>query len=389
MALTDVENYTKAIMSQMTDSIAVGSIEIRNRFFRSATNEYLANDATGASSTAMREMYLDLAEGGIGLIVTGQTYIERVGRSGRFTSGIDTNQHIAAWRDTIAPAQEAGARVFVQLNHCGAAGFSNANPNPISPSGLKILDRLSPSTAMTPDEIERVVGAFGSAAARALEAGFDGVQIHGCHGFLVTQFLTPGMNNRTDEWGGDPSKRMEFLRRVIREIRVSVGTSYPVWIKLGIGGGADMGPSVEEGLYTALMCRDEGIDCIEVAHGYGVPEGYDSKAVLWFLPILHRVREIVGAGYPIAAVDRFGDLPTMNRVLENELSQMVGMCRPLIAEPDLPQKLMDGEVEAAVCARCNRCRPKEHEVGVTCRNDSVQKKLGRNRPQRIPGRRSL
>ena len=362
-------------MATMTDAIRIGSLELRNRFFRSATNEYLADEETGEPGAAIRDMYRSLAEGGTGLIVTGQAFVERVGRSGLYNSGIDTDDQIEPWRRTIGPAQKAGARVIVQLNHCGAVGSVNANPHPISPSGVEISKAFSPSTAMTHREIERVIAAFGAAAARAAKAGLDGVQIHGCHGFLVTQFLTPRLNLRTDEWGGDPSRRMEFLRRVIRAIREAVGPEYPVWIKLGVGGAAANGPSVEEGLATALMCKNEGIDCIEVAHGWGVPEGYDGKTHLWFLPILQQVREALGPDCALAAIDGFSDLQSMNRVLQDDLAQLVGFCRPLIAEPDLPIKLMEGRTAEAACVRCGQCRPKEPGEGVACHNAKVQEKL--------------
>lgn len=151
---------------------------------------------------------------------------------------------------------------------------------------------------MTHEEIERVISAFGDAAVRAQKGGFNGIQLHGCHGFLITQFLSPGMNLRRDGWGGDAARRREFLRRVIGEIRSRVFAEFPVWIKLGVGGGEAWGPPIEEGLETVTMCVEEGIDCIEVSHGFGVPKRYDGKQPLWFLPVLERVRNAVGPEFP-------------------------------------------------------------------------------------------
>jgi 2,4-dienoyl-CoA reductase-like NADH-dependent reductase (Old Yellow Enzyme family) len=233
---------------------------------------------------------------------------------------------------------------------------------------------------MTEDEIAHVIRAFGQAACRAREAGLDGVQIHGAHGYLVTQFLSEMTNQRVDAWGdgawGDaPTRRRAFLDAVIHEIRDQVGSDYPLWIKLGVAGKAESGLPLAEGARVAAACAARGVDCVEVSHASGIPEEIDADQEAAFRPLAEGVREAVGQAYPLAVVYGFSTRAGMEAVLADGLVQMVSLCRPLIAEPDLPQKLRQTAGYQAACVRCGKCWPKALGEGVACYNAAVQRKL--------------
>jgi 2,4-dienoyl-CoA reductase-like NADH-dependent reductase (Old Yellow Enzyme family) len=361
-------------MPELFEAIRVNGLDLRNRVMRSATAEFLADETTGAPTPAMARMYCDLAEGGVALVVTGHACVEYGGRTHPRMAAMADDSLVSAWRETIRPAQALGARVMIQLNHGGASVDPQVVPDPISPSGVATND-LSYPRVMTGAEIEGVVHSFGQAARRAREAGFDGVQIHGAHGYLVTQFLSPATNRREDEWGGDETRRSAFLRAVITEVRHQVGADYPVWIKLGVAGRQESGLTMAEGARVAAVCAEHGIDCIEVSHGLGVPEGLPDGGEGRFLPMALAVRQAVGADYPLALVAGFRTLRGMERILSDGAVQIISICRPLIAEPNLPNKLQMGAVEVA-CVRCDLCRPRRGgDQGVACRNLDVRRRL--------------
>jgi 2,4-dienoyl-CoA reductase-like NADH-dependent reductase (Old Yellow Enzyme family) len=320
-------------------------------------------------------LYATLARGGVGLIVTGHAYVERQGKAHPEMASIAADDLIPAWRKAIRPAQEAGARVMMQINHCGAGCDPTITSHPIAPSGVATNERVTPRT-MTEEEIRRIVGAFGQAARRAREAGFDGVQIHGAHGYLVSQFLTPLTNRRDDAWGGDEESRRAFLRAVAAEIRRQVGDDYALWIKLGVAGKAESGLSIAEGARVAATCAGYGIDCVEISHALGIPEEVDHRRrEVPFRPWAEAVRRAVGEDFPLALVYGFCTRASMEAVLEDGLVQMVSLCRPLIAEPDLPHKLHTGETLSVACVRCGKCWPEETGEGIACHNPGVQRKL--------------
>ena len=359
-------------MSVLFDPIVIGTLTLRNRLMRSATAEWLADPQTGAPTARLAAMYHQLAQGGVGTIVTGHCCVAFAGRTNAHMCAIADDSLIAPWRETIRAAQESGARVIVQINH----GASNIDPSvvadPVSPSGVAINDTVQPR-AMREGEIHQAIAAFGHAARRAREAGFDGVQIHGAHGYLISQFLSPMTNRREDVWGGDPARRLAFLRAVIAEVRRQVGSEYPVWIKLGLAGSAASGLSTAQGAQVAAQCAILGFDCVEISHGLDCPESIDRRAEAAYLPMGQAARRAVGAGYPLALVYGFRTRACMEALVSGGLLQLISLCRPLIAEPDLPLRLAQGLTNRALCVRCDACRPREPGQWVECRNARVQR----------------
>jgi len=361
-------------MSILFEPITIGTLQLPNRIMRSATAERLVNLETGAPRPKLSRLYRALAEGGVGLIVTGHAYVERSGRTHAEMSSIAQDELIPIWRKTIRPAQRAGARVMMQINHGGANCDSTGTPEPLSPSGVAAPDMAKPR-AMTEQEILRVVASFGQAARRVREAGFDGVQLHGAHGYLISQFLVPATNHRDDRWGGDAERRCAFLKAVVSEVRRQVGDDYPVWIKLGVAGFQWTGLTVSEGAQVARACTEYGIDCVEISFAIGMPEELDTPGEAPLLPLAQAVCQAVGPSYPLALVNGFRSRAVMEEVLGSGVVQLISLSRPLIAEPDLPNKMRDGRSSQVACVRCDRCWPEKCGEGIACHNDKVQEAL--------------
>lgn len=356
------------------EPLTAGRLAVRNRFMRSATAEIRSDPITGAPGDALADLYRALALGGVGLIVTGHAYVDIGGKAHGCMSSVAEDAVIPIWRTVIRPAQEAGARVMMQINHAGASVDPAVTPNPLSPSGVATNELVRPRE-MTAAEIERVICAYGQAARRAQEAGFDGVQIHGAHGYLVSQFLMPVTNRREDGWGGDLNGRLRFLREATREIRRQVGAEYPLWIKLGVAGSQQNGFSLYEGATAAAACVEMGIDGVEVSHTWGAPEYLGAMREARYLPLATAVRQAVGPHYPLALVSGLQRRAVMESVIAHRLVQLISLCRPLIAEPDFPNRLERGATDCVACVRCDQCRAGFGREAVTCRNMQVQREL--------------
>lgn len=358
-------------MSLLFEPITVGALTLRNRMMRSATAERMADPQTGAPQPRLAALYRALAEGGIGLIVTGHAYVHPGGKAHPDMASIADDGVIDAWRATVRPAQDAGARVIMQINHSGANCDPAVTPNPVSPSGVATNERVTPR-AMTQDEVVQIVEAYGRAAARAREAGLDGVQVHGAHGYLVTQFLTPSTNRRDDAWGGDAARRRAFLSAALDSVRRHAGDDFPVWIKLGVAGKAATALTPDEGAAAAATCFAHGVDCVEISHGLGTPEDLAVNDEANLAPLARAVRCAVGPGRPLALVSRLRTREVMERLLSDGLVQLVSLCRPLILEPDLPNRLRSGLASTARCVSCGRCWPEEPGEGVGCHNRQMR-----------------
>jgi len=360
-------------MTRVWDGIKIGRLELRNRFMRSATAEYLADAVSGAPDPRLAGMYRELAVGEVALIVTGHVCVNPSGRTNRWMASMADDALITPWRKVIRPAQEQGAKVVLQINHGASNIVGDVVDDPISPSGVQTREGLTPR-AMTEQELLDLIGDYGKAAWRAKEAGFDGVQIHAAHGYLISQFLSPWTNQREDAWGGDAGGREAFLREAIQSVRQQVGDDYPVWAKLGFAGSAKSGLTFDLGARAAALCAQEGVECIELSHGLGVPESIDLSIDVAYRTIAAAAREAVGPQQPLALVSGMRSLEAMNEVVDSGLAQMVSLCRPFIAQPHLVRDLRTGAGKVA-CVRCDRCYRDTENGGLGCANKVVGRRV--------------
>jgi 2,4-dienoyl-CoA reductase-like NADH-dependent reductase (Old Yellow Enzyme family) len=241
----------------------------------------------------------------------------------------------------------------------------------IAPSSVDSKRLEAPSREITKDEILLMIEAYGDAAKRVKDAGFDGVQIHAAHGYLISEFLSPLINKRNDEWGGDPTRRMRFLREVSKNVREKIGPEYPMMIKLGMMDGIDEGLSPEEGAGVAAELDGMGFDALEISGGVGRGSFNSRKGIrsqdreAYFLPLAEKAREVTRL--PILLVGGFRSLEVMERVLESGSADFISICRPLISEPDLPNRLRDGIQSKSRCLSSNNCWPEEDGNGIACK----------------------
>jgi 2,4-dienoyl-CoA reductase-like NADH-dependent reductase (Old Yellow Enzyme family) len=287
-------------------------------------------------------------------------------------TGIYCDDLVPALRTLGEGVHALGGLVIAQINHGGMQASADSVGDPVAPSDIQADWLKRPARAMTEGEIEEIVEAYGLAALRAQRAGLDGVQIHGAHGYLVSQFLSPAVNRRTDQWGGDIKRRMLFLRRICSRVRSLVGPDYPVIIKLGLADGVEGGLALAEGLEVVSELEAMGIDAVEISAGIGgrrsaaIRPGIRTEAdEAYFRSWSRQAR--TRTRLPILLVGGMRSRSVMEDVLASGDADLISMCRPLICEPDLPRRLRTGQLACSSCVSGDRCWPKQAGQGISCK----------------------
>jgi 2,4-dienoyl-CoA reductase-like NADH-dependent reductase (Old Yellow Enzyme family) len=342
----------------------IGTLEVPNRMVRSATAERLA-DEIGRPRPQLKRLYETLVQGGVGLIITGHLYVHSSGKAHPEMMGIYDDQLIPGLAELTAAVHRHGGRIVAQINHGGMQCSREAVPETVAPSAVNDSFLEQPAREMRPDEIVEAVRAYAEAARRAKAAGFDGIQLHGAHGYLISQFLSPYINRRRDEWGGDPQRRMSFLRQVCQAVRNEVGRDYPVLIKLGMMDGVAGGLTLQEGLQIAAALAEMAVAGVETSGGVQASSVHPNPKEPYFRPLARSARE--ATRLPIILVGGIRSRQQMEDVLLSGDADFVSLSRPLICEPDLPNRLRLGLQEHARCISGNRCWPKVTAEGITCK----------------------
>jgi len=326
---------------------------LRNRIAKAAMTEGLA-DRHGLPGSRLERLYQRWARGGAGLLITGNAmvdgrYLERAGNVIIEDAGVD--QALAAW----SAAARKGCAALVQLSHAGRQANRFTCRQPVAPSQgppVKVLASFARPRAMTPLEIEATVERFTFAAEACRRAGFDGVQIHAAHGYLLAQFLSPLTNRRTDEWGGRLENRARLLLAVVRAVRARTGAAFTLAVKINSADFQRGGFSEEDSLEVVRWLDGEGIDLLEISGG-----NYESPALLlgpglrestvarevYFLEFARRVRAVTRL--PLMVTGGFRSAATMEAALAEDALDLVGLARPLALDPDFPARLLSGQVE--------------------------------------------
>lgn len=359
-------------MTTLFEPITINGMTLSNRLMRSATWEGMC-DADGRPTQRLVDYYQTLARGGVGLIVTGYTYVSPEGKQLPGTMGIHGDDFAAEMRALTGTVHEQGGKICLQLVHVGGQTDSkNAGRRPLAPSAVKVEQFPEQPEELTKAEIARIVAAFAAGARRARAYGFDAVQLHGAHGYLINQFLSPLTNRRDDEYGGPIENRCRFLLEVYRAVRQAVGTDFPVTIKLNGCDNLDGGLGVDDAIYTARALDAEGIDAIEVSGGTPASGGQS--------PVRTKIETLDQEGYhlalakgikaavrcPVWSVGGFRSVAAAQQALADGLDG-IALSRPLIREPELPRRWQDGNIAKATCISCNGCfRPGLKEGGIRC-----------------------
>lgn len=329
-------------------------VSVPNRFGKSAMSEALGtidNHATPALET----LYGRWSDGGTGLLITGNIMIDR-NHTGEPNNVVMENENdlplLKRWAEA---GKRQGNQIWVQLNHPGkqiprllASGDTLA-PSAV-PFNKELRSAFKTPRALTEEEIRDIIKRFATSAAIAKKAGFTGVQIHGAHGYLVSQFLSGHHNQRDDQWGDSLENRMRFPLEIYRAIRKAVGDEYPVSIKLNSADFQRGGFSEEESMTVAQTLAEEGLDLLEISGGnYENPTMAGAKGMrestvareAYFLDYANKIRERVSI--PLMVTGGFRSAKAMAEAVDSGATDIVGIARPLAVEPDLPKQILAGQ----------------------------------------------
>jgi 2,4-dienoyl-CoA reductase-like NADH-dependent reductase (Old Yellow Enzyme family) len=362
-------------MPKLFEHTQLKDLELANRFIRSATWEGLA-DENGGCTFELVDRMVELASGCVGLIITGHTYVHPAGQATPYQLGADKDERIDGLSEMTAAVHREGGRIMMQLAHGGLKAEPQlTNTTPVGPSNGEGLVK-SPGKEMTTDAIHQVVVSFGQAAQRAKAAGFDGVQIHAAHGYLLSQFLSPAINRRTDEYGGSVENRFRIVLEVLRNIRQVVGRNYPILIKLNSEDFLENGLSIKDFLKTAAMLGQAGIDAIEVSGGtYFSGRRSPSRKEITFdrdqayFRKASRALKKMGQ-VPVILVGGIRSFLLAERLVDEGVTDFIAMCRPFIREPMLIKRWQSGDLRKATCISCNGCfGPARSGRGILCVQD--------------------
>lgn len=343
-------------MIDLFEPYQIGSLEIRNRFIRSATTSGWADDRGVVRPEAIR-FYEGLAEGGVGLIIKGHLYIDPKGKAHEGMAGIHSAEVVPKLHELTDAVHRHGCAILAQINHGGyqAGAGERAGPSEYLGEGWK-------SRALTTSEIWSIVDKFGDASVRAIDAGFDGVQIHAAHGYLISEFLSKHANTRTDEWGGELKNRMRLLKEVYEDIRGRLGPDVVIAMKMNCDDFSRDGFTIEEAMQVAHAMAIRGIDLIEVSgEGIGHEDQYWARArhsdptlsEPIFAGHCEKIRSVTKPK-PLALVNGFRTPLTMQAVVDRGIADLISLSRPLIREPNIIKKLQAGQKEVT-CIRCDAC----------------------------------
>lgn len=349
----------------------IGTLELPNRLIRSATAEKMA-DEEGRPLPKLGELYLNLAKGGVSLIITGHLYISEQGKCHPEMTGIHQDTTIPDLSDLTKRVHEQQGKIIAQLNHGGGNCSPESVPEPIAPSVHNPSLFKQPPQKMTLGDIEKTIEDFGRAARRAQKAGFDGVQIHAAHGYLVSQFISPLSNQREDQWGGSAENRIRFLNKICQAIRSEVGQDFPMLIKFGMADGIPEGLTVQEGADIISHLNRFSLDAIEISTAFS---GKEYKSIQkgiqkpeeegYLLPLVKEARP--RTDIPIISVGGYRSRKVMERVLLGGWADFISLSRPLIREPDLPRLFQTGKRKQSDCISANNCWPESKGEGIDCK----------------------
>lgn len=375
-------------MNKVFEPFQLAGITFPNRIIRSATYEGMS-DKDGRPTELLLKKYTALAKGGVGGIITGFIGVNQQGKStGYYMSMINNAETVKAYKELTKKMHELGTPIIAQLNHCGGQTKEvNTGMPVIAPS--KISDYKAKE--MTKAEILEVIEAFVQGVKNAKEAGFDGVQIHIAHGYLLSEFVSPRMNRRTDEWGGNTENRFRIVKTIFEKARKDVG-NYPIIAKINGYETLKNGMSIGESVKIAKLLEQVGCNGIEVSNGT-IKAGLATMRgnVPWQMLVAQNdrlnkmplvVESIIGTvakktfpqpqpkslynldaataikiavNIPVIVVGGITNMNDIETIINQNKSDLVSMCRPFILETDLVNKFKTGQQTQSKCIQCNFC----------------------------------
>lgn len=351
----------------------IARLTTKNRLVRSATYEAAMTEDGGATPYILN-LYRNLARGGVGTIITGHMAVQYEGKGGERQICIYDDRYI----DEIAKIPEVvhsmapDCRVFAQLTHAGRQVlYDNAMADCVGPSKVPSPILKKKARVLAKDEIQRIVACFSDAIVRVQKAGYDGVQLHGAHGYLLSSFLSPYTNHREDQYGGAMENRLTIVREIVQRARVTVN-DFPILVKINCTDHIEGGVDAQTFFRMAGALEAIGMDAIEVSGGM-----WDclarTEAELGFYPLpipesrtrIHHpekqsyyvgAAEALDLNIPVIVVGGHRHVERLEEIIKRGRVDFLALSRPLISEPDLPDRWLNGRGSAkADCVSCNSC----------------------------------
>jgi len=341
----------------------IGRLTVSNRFVRSATHDYLADDPTGTITSPQLELYRRLAEGQIGLIITGHAYVHLSGKASPRQIAADEDRKIPGLRRLAEAVHKtgSGSLIFLQLAHAGRQTRPGlCKQQPVAPSAVyDPVSRIMPRE-LSSAEIDTVIEWFIKAAERARQAGFDGVQIHAGHGYLLSSFISPHTNRRNDDWGGSVENRSRIIREIIAGIHRTCGSEFPVIIKMNATDHLQDGITLEEARDIAISLESIGLAAIEISGGMNEAGLGSVWAGLrteeeegYFVPLAAAIKKALRI--PVMGLGGIRTFRVAEKMVESNQVDLISMSRPFINRPDLVREFQSGKLDKSPCLSCNKC----------------------------------
>jgi len=380
----------------------IAGMKLKNRIIRSATHEGMA-DANGSPLEKLKDIYVKLAKGGVGAIITGYVGIQQDGKSFSNMRMFDSDAYIDKYKEILGSVKEYGTPVILQIAHAGGkANREITGKDPVAPSRHKYELSKEYARELTEAEIYQIIDNFVLAIERAKKAGFDGVQLHAAHGYLLAEFLSPYLNGRKDKWGGSTENRFRIINEIFNRARNKVG-DYPIIAKISAYDSLKNGMRIEESVKIAKLLEKCGCDAIEVSCGNDDfflavrPDKVPVDAIINFLPKFKNASNIKkkifsfmikakikldknienynvpaaqiikeSVKIPVIVVGGIKKYSAAKDIIENQKADFVSMCRPFIIEPNIVGKWESGKQEESRCINCDYCLMAVPEMPLKC-----------------------
>ncbi len=347
-------------MSGLFQQTAIKGLVFRNRFVRSATWEGMA-EPDGTCSRGLIDLMGTFADGQVGMIITSHLYVTKEGQASPLQMGIDMDERIEPLSRMVSAVHDRGGTITAQIAHAGR--FTGPELTGMQPLALSIVDENDRNKLHEArvEDLKQLVRDFAAAAKRARDAGFDAIQLHAAHGYLLSQALSPALNQRHDQYGGSPENRARLPLEVLSAVRSSVGADFPLLIKVNCADFLEGGLELDDALGFGRMLQDAGIDAIEVSGGT-IASGRMS-------PVRTKINSEEKEAYfrdgarafkqaldvPIMMVGGIRSISLAEKLYEEGVADYFSMARPFIREPDLIKRWMAGDRRKAACLSDNQC----------------------------------
>ncbi|ODS31573.1 MAG: 2,4-dieonyl-CoA reductase, FMN-linked [Candidatus Scalindua rubra] len=342
-------------MSKLFEPVKIGNLKIKNRLAMSAMDLGFTSD--GFINERFIDFYIERARGGVGLIVVGGCYPEMTGKVWKSIIGLDKNEFIPGLKKLTDTIHKYDVKVAAQLLHGGRSASSFfTKRQPVSASSIAHVNIKQVPHALTIPEIKKVIEGFVNATLRAKKAGFDAVEIHGGMGYLINQFLTRATNKRKDRYGGSLKNRINFAKEIVIATKEKVGKKYPIIFRISGDDFVDKGLKIDESIKIAKELEKAGVDAFNVSPGW-----HESRTPIMLMAIprmsyiflSEKIRDNVNV--PVIGSVRINDLALAEEILDNGQSDMISIGRPLIADPELPNKYKKKQFDdIRRCIACNQ-----------------------------------